>query len=460
MKTLFLDTNLFLQCRDLKDLPWGKVIETNTELKLLVPRGTQIEIDNFKSQGNSRRSKKARTASTYFRAILESTDNSLIIIDQILIGFPSRRELSTIPLTAGLDTTKNDDLIIQDLIAYRELYPKENATLLSDDTNLIGTAKEYGIPFIFTPDDWKLASEPDTTSKEINNLKEEISRLKRTHPEINITSNLQELKLTIFNYPKLTDDEISSIVDPLLASAIINSPYHNHLANHSSLFSSVFNLPSQQDIDDYNNEKLIDWQHKAENALKLIHRELYNKLNSIKVSFSLSNLGTVPAENLIIQFKASNHLLLLDETECYVGNIKKALPEIPEPPRPRVFGLSQELANAINLHKNPVILNHPIKPSNISRDRNSFYWKSGFRNCPDNYKEASCEEFRHKMAPEEFSLWLTVDQGATPKNGKIDCIVSAKNLPEPKEITIPIKIDYQESSSLKAFHDNYNDMWK
>ncbi len=75
MKVLFTDTNLFLQCKPIKQLPWEEITEDN--ILLLIPRAVQDEIDNLKQSGNSRKAKRARIATSLFRQILEV--NNIII---------------------------------------------------------------------------------------------------------------------------------------------------------------------------------------------------------------------------------------------------------------------------------------------------------------------------------------------------------------------------------------------
>lgn len=51
MKTLFLDTNLFIQCREIT-LPWNEIVRDDSIL-LLIPRTVQEEIDRNKHNGNT-----------------------------------------------------------------------------------------------------------------------------------------------------------------------------------------------------------------------------------------------------------------------------------------------------------------------------------------------------------------------------------------------------------------------
>jgi predicted ribonuclease YlaK len=60
--TLFVDTNVFLQCHDLKDLSpsaWDEVTG-ESEIFVVVARTVIREIDNLKNDGKERRAKRAR----------------------------------------------------------------------------------------------------------------------------------------------------------------------------------------------------------------------------------------------------------------------------------------------------------------------------------------------------------------------------------------------------------------
>ena len=68
---LFPDTNLFIQCRPLEQLDWSEWAEF-AEVRLIVCRPVQREIDNQRSRGNSRVAHRARKTYGTFREILSS----------------------------------------------------------------------------------------------------------------------------------------------------------------------------------------------------------------------------------------------------------------------------------------------------------------------------------------------------------------------------------------------------
>ena len=78
------------------------------------------------------------------------------------------------------------------------------------------------------------------------------------------------------------------------------------------------------------------------------------------------------------------------------------------------------------------------------RDRNAFYWKS---EKPSTFRRSwmfESEEFRHKIDPEIFEIGIVVPNVKKCETAATNFRVTAKNLPEPFEFTLPIRITYEE----------------
>lgn len=58
MQFLFVDSNIFLQCRPVHELDWDRLVGCE-ELTLLIPSAVLVELDKHKSDGNSRRAQRA-----------------------------------------------------------------------------------------------------------------------------------------------------------------------------------------------------------------------------------------------------------------------------------------------------------------------------------------------------------------------------------------------------------------
>ena len=76
-ENLFLDGNVFIQCKLLEELPWNE-ISPHSNIRLIVANAVFDDLYRVKSDGNSRRLKRARTACARFRKILRPLERIVI----------------------------------------------------------------------------------------------------------------------------------------------------------------------------------------------------------------------------------------------------------------------------------------------------------------------------------------------------------------------------------------------
>ena len=141
---LFLDTNCFLQLKELHSLPWVDIFD-ESELWILVPRTVQGEIDRLKQDGNGRRSRRARKASALLRETIRTADERLLIresLPRVVLGFPPVVERPRAnPST--LDQTRADDQIVAEVLNYMQEHPLQQVAVLTNDSGLMLTARHH-----------------------------------------------------------------------------------------------------------------------------------------------------------------------------------------------------------------------------------------------------------------------------------------------------------------------------
>jgi predicted ribonuclease YlaK len=124
--TLFVDTNFFLQLRDIASLPWAEISEEE-DLCVLIPRTVQDEIDRLKQDGSGRRSRRARKASSFLREVIKADAQTLVIREsnpRVLVSFPPISGPNNArPVT--LDPTRADDQIVGEVLDYARSHPSE-----------------------------------------------------------------------------------------------------------------------------------------------------------------------------------------------------------------------------------------------------------------------------------------------------------------------------------------------
>jgi rRNA-processing protein FCF1 len=435
MKTIFVDTNLFIQCKGIDSLTWADLFDKRESINILVPRAVQKEIDNFKGQGKGRRAKKAKSANELFGLILDST-SGYALTDKLTLSFTSKKELAQISPEPTLDTTKNDDSIIQEVIAYRVIHPEADAALLTNDTGLMVSAKEYGVPYVRIPTSWLLEEEPDERDKQIKALKSEVANLKKNYPEINIEVSNSRQVIQIYEYEALSDSDIEHILERHVSVATIDPN------KRSTSMAWQLTAPSKQQIERYNQRELPNWQEKASKQLLKFHIDLHNKFNSEEIVFTLSNVGNFPAERLLVEFTASENLILLAPKST--DDEWTGLQRIPKPPVSSIFGIQDSF---MGIDTNNFVIPSALLSRN-ARDRSKFYWKEHSETKPMNIASAECEEYRHKVSDEQFCFLVTSKYGTGISGGTVTCKVFARNLPEPVTAVITINFEYAAGDTV------------
>ena len=428
MKTIFVDTNFFIQCKGVEALSWDALFGKDEAINILVPRAVQKEIDNFKGQGNSRRARKSKDANKLFKQILES-DGGFNLTDKVRVFFTARKELAKATPEPTLDPNRNDDSIILEVLAHRDIFPENDALLLTNDTGLMVTAKEYEIPYKLIPKDWLLDNEPDDKDKLINSLRSELLNLKKNYPDVKVEVCSDKKNIKVKEFRPLNDSEINLFLDRHVSKSAYNKDYLYRV--NSPLLS--FLSPTESQITRYNDTELPDWKKKSAKCLKEFHFKLHRKLNTHQIIFSISNLGNFPAENLLVEFKASEDLILFAPFDAN----KKAitLPTIPSSPTSDLFGTLTASKVSRNLLPSPNLV--------IPKARDNFSWDYFYSKTePFTYASAECEEFRHKSSSKEFVFLITSEYGSHPTGGSINCKVSARNLQEPVTLSTSFKFEY------------------
>ena len=75
---LFPDTNLFVQCRALAELPWRHLGDYD-EVRLILSRPTLDEIDAHKKGGNGRLASRARSVNSMIRPLALGQQQAITI---------------------------------------------------------------------------------------------------------------------------------------------------------------------------------------------------------------------------------------------------------------------------------------------------------------------------------------------------------------------------------------------
>ncbi len=504
MRVLFLDTNIFLQCLPLSELPWGDLTEDDN-LLLLIPRPVQEEIDHLKQDGNSRRAKRARKASAFLRELVWSSDSTITLREnapRVQISFsPPIPADSASPL---LDMSRSDDRILEELLLYTQEYPAASAALLTHDANPMLTAKRLNLEFLVIPERWLLPPEQDERDKRISELERRLTQYERSAPAIAVSVTDQNgviitnIKLAVQVYTDLGSDQIEELLAMARMCHPIATDFGPKVRIHSSdipdTLASVdilggnkarveftYQAPSQEEIAKYQETEYPAWEDKLKSLFKKLAALLEPSSRRANIVFIVDNNGSLPAENVLVEFEALGGIVFEPATRHERDNKNLGEVSLPTPPKPpdgtwvrepidpafsSATSLMTELATAQARARDAAL--GPYSRSALGfdsdhsfaripallppRDRNGFYlknekpsqhidWENGR---PTQYtagRTFECAEFRHKAHSKRFSLPIFVKRTDSSNKGAITCTITAKNLPEPVHLVVPVFIE-------------------
>ena len=283
----FVDTNFFLQCNDYKNLNWGEITKDNN-IEIIIPRTVQNEIDKLKSDGNSKRSKKARKANALFREILLSKDLNVIEAYRdktLIIKFSENYKSTDLEIqNKSLDISRPDDEIIATILKYNS-DNNSKAKLLTYDTNPILTSKKCNSPFQMIPESWILLPENDKRDKKILELKTQLNTINTRIPKLNCSLSLSQIdvkknKLSLsIKESVIEDSDIKKLMEYIKSQNPIQSEFDtkirtiNKQPTNSILGSYINNLtqeykpPSNEKIIEYKSQSYPNWLSEMEKRL-------------------------------------------------------------------------------------------------------------------------------------------------------------------------------------------------
>ena len=189
MKILHLipDTNLFIQCHDLGELDWFRLGEFD-EIRLIVCRPVQREIDHQKQRGNDRIGRRARKTHSMFREIIVGGGacKSIREADPLVRLLIDPSCLPNSALEDRLDYGETDDRIVGCVDAYRKQHPNSDARLLTHDSGPMASARMLSVPYVPIPDSWIRPPEDNEMERENRRLRTKLAHIENAAPRFAI----------------------------------------------------------------------------------------------------------------------------------------------------------------------------------------------------------------------------------------------------------------------------------
>ncbi len=444
MQFYFLDTNLFLQCRPLADLDWRR-FSGSEEVTLLISSVVLAELDKHKADGNNRRAQRARAALKFLDALLASDAETFVVQEK-----PVRVLARFAPELPNDEGQSNDDSILLEVAAMALAKGQGVCALITHDTNLKVKARRRGLTFFAVPDEWLLQPEPDERDKRVRQLEEQVARLSRQYPaiEIGVVGDVASIEMTVPDYAPLAPSVVARLRDAIRARYPMKTDFSLTPYEALPAFSGFGRKrpPPDWEIEKYH-EKYLKWEERIGGLLEGFHSALRFRESTIDVGVLVSNTGGTPAEYVEVEIEASAGLVLARPT-AFPKLIQALLssPKPPSPPEPRT-----ELDDLVrHTRLGELGFFSPPHPKGVEfrRDRDEFYVKEGDDVGTKWVWEA--EHMRHGKPPRPFDAKLGLHAQARPSGGQISVVVSAVNMSEEQRRQFPVRIRYTPADTETA----------
>ena len=480
-RTLFLfpDTNVFIQCKSLKELDWSDWSEFS-EVHLLVSRPVQREIDNQKNRGNNRAANRARATYRIFREIIEGQLGHKVIQDSrpfVKLYFQGPN-LPSPALKDRLDYSKPDDEIVGHLHSFIQDNPEAEARLLTHDSGPMMTASALDLPAILVKDEWLLPPESNELEKENARLQNRVIELEKAEPSFDvqliddnkqISENL-EVEYEVFD--PLSEQEVNALVQRIAENLPVATdfPKSPPPREDNSTTVGIFHLPTDGEIAKYKEQDYPEWLEKCRAALSNIHTDLQIEVGPPAFSLSITNEGTRPGKDTLVNITAEGKFeispppfSLAPEGAFQEG---PTLPYPPQPPRgrwssqgdsrrtPRSLRLSTRDRGPLHSLQSTIRAQYPISsPSITPPDPNTVYFRHERPYLPDKIITLECQQWRHGIGSVIFQGDLHFDLALESVRGLLICEVHAENLSSHVREQFPVRITTRKSASTDPARD-------
>ncbi|MDR6873578.1 hypothetical protein J2Y55_004605 [Bosea sp. BE125] len=466
---LFPDTNLFIQCNELKTLPWAALGEFD-EIELIIARPIQKEIDRQKGSGNGRLGRRARRAAGVLRDVI-TNDLVPIVVRENAPRVTLALQIALKPnpeLADRLDYSEPDDALVGIAHSFSEGNPGKKVAVLTHDGGVMASAVTAQIRHIAIPENWLSPPEDTKVDKELKAAQAEVVRLRNAEPQfliecVNQTGALVEaLSFEQHIIPQLTERQIQALLDRArrrfpkktdFSSKSPSSAISSDGGLRLELLRGLSTPPDQADIDKYHKAYEI-WESELTASLEKIHVRVERTRSRFSFTFRARNIGTRPATEALVEMQARDPLLIRRpqrDKDSGDETTDDHLPLPPSPPKYRPLG-TLALIRDIQRLKNfdiaprfdPMLLGHGPK----ARDPELFYYKGGFSELADTSLRLECALWRHGVEAESFSGSIELD-GCADARGSIQFRIRASNLTDSPVLTVPVEIRAVESSAYE-----------
>lgn len=344
---LVADTNLFLECKRLEDIPWSELGVDPIIVVLTKP--VLGEIDRHKRSGGRTR-KRALAISARVRGMLKSG-----VAEETIHTASPRVTLRLAPvvrpdpdLRESLDYSSNDDRVVGIASALAKMSEAEPVAFLTDDSVAASTAHSVGVPFQFIDAGWKRPPERTAEARRVEELEEELDGYRAQEPRIVVGNATAEGVTTevVRRVPlPLGRAEVDALIDGLCVKHPLQVEFPVPESEERSDGTKVtYRPPDPEEVERYRTEKYPGWVSECRSMLEKLHESGVEMEPVPKLAWVLANEGARPAVQVRVTFAAEGPIRFRrlstddgegdDEDSAKVATASGTLRRLPPPPRP------------------------------------------------------------------------------------------------------------------------------
>lgn len=351
----FLDTNIFLEFRPIKDIKWPKALGT-AEVCLVVTLVVVRELNKHKAGNKNRLRKRARRSISFLKSLDWQADNE--IRPNVTLRFDLTESEHRTLDEHNLSSDVNDDLLVAKALEFRSLRKTDRVAIVTDDAVVQFKAEGHDLIVPTLSDDWKLDDEPDPLVKKYQQLNIKYQELLNKQPKLKIGfhedgGEISKCKHVCVRFVEdlINENEVDAAISESFEQLKFNP---EKVKFNSRLDAYRQNIPypnvTAQDIEKYHN-RLEKWLY-SDYRNYFIEDSLFRVFQdqSLELVLTLENKGKVPARNVEIDLEIQNCRTVLEHPPISSSYPDKSKPTAP----PRSFSdifdevqLRQQWGNAL-----------------------------------------------------------------------------------------------------------------
>ena len=426
---LFADSNLFLHYKPLDQIDWSRFGDFD-HIEVVVCPTVQREIDALKDGRGGRRSRRARKAASIFLKIAQhGPQEHRVASPSVTLNLYGTSQPKQ-DLADQLDYSQNDHRIIGHLAQFRADNPLADARLLTGDSGPVLTARTLDIPCESTPDDWRLAPEPDDRDRKIQELTRQLGELQAQEPEFHFSCDQQSdagqghVEIAYHAFGPLEETERVHLLERL------QNLYPPTVVRRDGIPTDAISKYEEQDYP--------AWISQCQEYLGLVNRIVQHE-HCPELTVTIQNSGSRPATNALVEIRASGNFSLttpMSELKEFELIPIMERPRPPDQPQPRAS--ISTILNSLTESSRMALPNLNF----VSRfqDHEDFEYTADPQLATEPSIALTCDLWRHSLEPKEFTVRLVPATTDNPITGEITCTVHADNLTKPATFKLVVTL--------------------